>query len=162
MRVANSIAALCVALLGITVIALARQLPYDAEYGPGAGFLPFWLGVTLVVLSGFLLRDAWRKQTSHDAVVGDDASSSAAFLQFGPGALTTWLVFLASAVIVSVFFEQLGFALSTGSFMLVTMRWTARQGWLSTIAFALITPIVLYLGFVKLLMVPLHLGPAGF
>ena len=44
MRVSETIAALCITLLGITTIALARQLPYEAEYGPGPGFLPFWLG----------------------------------------------------------------------------------------------------------------------
>jgi hypothetical protein len=38
----------------------------------------------------------------------------------------------------------------------------ARQGWLSTIAMAVITPVVLYLGFVRFLMVPLQLEPAGF
>ena len=58
MRVSETIAALCITLLGITTIALARQLPYEAEYGPGPGFLPFWLGVTFVVLSVFLLRGA--------------------------------------------------------------------------------------------------------
>jgi hypothetical protein len=162
MRVANMIAALCIALLGVTVVALARQLPYDAEYGPGPGFLPFWLGVALVILSAFLLRDAWRIKALIDATTDDNVGGSPAFLQFSPGALIPWLIFLASSVIVAVFFEQLGFALATGLFMLVTMRWVARQGWLSTIAMAVITPAVLYLAFVRFLMVPLQLEPAGF
>src|SRR3990170_1204179 len=57
-RVSETIAALFITLLGITTVTLARQLPYEAEYGPGPGFLPFWLGVTFVILSVFLLRDA--------------------------------------------------------------------------------------------------------
>ena len=61
MRVAETIAALCVTLLGVITIALARQLPYQAEYGPGPGFLPLWLGATLVVLSVFLLRSALKE-----------------------------------------------------------------------------------------------------
>jgi hypothetical protein len=163
MRVANAIAALCVALLGLIVIVLARQLPYDAEYGPGPGFLPFWLGLALVVLSVFLLRDALRMPRSNEAKVADDDSDGpGAFLEIAPGAMAPWLIFLASTIIIAVFFEQLGFALATGLFMLVTMRWVARQGWLSTIALTVITPIVLYLGFVKFLMVPLQLEPAGF
>lgn len=162
MRVANTIAALCVALLGITTIGLARQLPYDAEYGPGAGFLPFWLGVTLALLSVFLLRDAWKRPAPNDAVASGETSGSATFFDFTPGALTPWLIFLGSAVLVSVFFEHLGFALSIGLFMLITMRWTARQSWLWSIALALITPIVFYLVFVTFLMVPLQLEPAGF
>jgi putative tricarboxylic transport membrane protein len=155
-RVADTIAALCVALLGATVIALARQLPYEAEYGPGPGFLPFWLGVALVVLSVFLLREARATRTSNE---GDVQSG---FAQFAPGALRPWLIFFASTLAVSLFFEQLGFGLAIGLFMFVTMRWVARQSWRSTILFALLTPTVLYLGFVRILMVPLPLQPAGF
>ena len=162
MRVANLIAALCVAAFGITVIALARQLPYDAEYGPGPGYLPFWLGVALVILSVFLLRDAWRMQQPGEDAAAGGGGGPASFLELSPGALTPWLIFLVSTVIVSVFFEQLGFALSVGLFLVVTMRWAARQGWVSTIAVAVITPIVLYIGFVRFLLVPLQLGPAGF
>jgi hypothetical protein len=46
--------------------------------------------------------------------------------------------------------------------MLITMRWVVRQSWLATVALALATPIVLYLGFVRILMVPLPLAPPGF
>ena len=162
MRVANIVAALCVALFGALVIALARQLPYDAEYGPGPGFLPLWLGAALVLLSAFLLRDALKTQTPDDAVGDDEERGPAAFLQFAPQALMPWLIFLASTVIFSLFFEQLGFGLATGLFMLVTMRWVAHQSWQATIVLAIATPIVLYIGFARFLMVPLSLEPAGF
>lgn len=162
MRVADTIAALCVALLGATAIALSRQLPYEAEYGPGPGFLPFWLGVTLVVLSVFLLREARAARTIEDTSPDTEGDTQSGFARFAPGALTPWLVFFVSTVAVSVFFEQLGFGLSVGLFMFVTMRWVAGRSWLSTIIFALVTPIVLYLGFVRILMVPLPLQPAGF
>lgn len=162
MRAADTIAAFCVALLGATTIALARRLPYDAEYGPGPGFLPFWLGVALVVLSGFLLQDALKKEalaaTPADAKGGD----SSGFFQFAPRALIPWLIFLVSTVAVSLLFERLGFVLSIGLFMLITMRWVAHQSWPSTMLLAVGTPFVLYLGFVRLLMVPLPLAPAGF
>lgn len=159
MRVADAVAALCVALLGITTIALARQLPYDAEYGPGPGFLPLWLGATLLVLSVFLLRGALRAG-AHPEADGDDGREG--FLQFAPGALTPWLIFFASTVAVSLLFDRLGFGLSVGLYMLVTMRWVVRQSWLATIGLAIATPLVLYLGFVRILMVPLPLAPPGF
>jgi putative tricarboxylic transport membrane protein len=162
MRVANAIAALCVALLGIIVAVLARQLPYDAEYGPGPGFLPFWLGVTLIVLSVFLLRDALRMPNTSEARAPGDTDGAEPFLEIGPGAMAPWLIFVASMAVFAVLFEQLGFALATGLFMLVTMRWVARQSWLSTIVFSVITPVTLYIGFAKVLLVPLQLAPAGF
>jgi putative tricarboxylic transport membrane protein len=160
-RVSETIAALCVTLLGITTIALSRQLPYEAEYGPGPGFLPFWLGVTFVVLSVFLLRSAL-KLPAHPEPADDDAHSRSGFFQFAPGAFTPWLIFFISTIAVSLVFERLGFAVSIGLFMLVTMRWVARQSWPSTIAFALATPVTLYLAFVRILMVPLPLMPPGF
>ena len=160
MRVADTVAPLCVALLGATAVALARQLPYEAEYGPGPGFLPFWLGVALIVLAVLLLREAWMARQPSDAAEGAVVATPASFLQFGSGALTPWLIFLASTIAVSLFLELLGFWLSIALFMFVTMRWVAGQSWRSTIAFAIVTPVVFYLGFVRLLMVPLPMQPA--
>jgi putative tricarboxylic transport membrane protein len=159
-RVAETIAAICVALLGLVTIALARQLPYEAEYGPGPGFLPLWLGATLVVLSVFLLRNALGQpaQSASAAAAGDQL---ARFFQFAPGALAPWLVFFVSTIAAALLFERLGFALAIGLYMLVTMRWVARQNWLSTIALAVATPFVLYLLFVRILRVPLPLEPPG-
>jgi putative tricarboxylic transport membrane protein len=161
-RVADAVAALCVALIGATTIALARQLPYEAEYGPGAGFLPFWLGVVLLVLAVFLLRDARIERAHGGGAEGPGADPPAAFARFAPGAFVPWLVFFVSTVAVSLLFDRLGFALSVALFMLLTMRWVAHMPWPSTVAFALATPVVLYLLFVRILMVPLPLQPAGF
>jgi putative tricarboxylic transport membrane protein len=161
-RIAEIVAALCVALFGATTIALASQLPYGADYGPGPGFLPFWLGITLVVLSAFLLRDAVRTPSDADSAEDRDAADPVPFFHFVPGAFTPWLIFVVSTVTVSLLFERLGFALSTGLFMLVTMRWIARQSWRSTILFAVVTPIVLYIGFVRILKVPIPLEPVWF
>ena len=91
-----------------------------------------------------------------------ERGSRETFFQFSPGARTSWLIFFVSTIAVSLFFERLGFALSIGLFMLVTMRWVARQSWPSTIALALATPIVLYLGFARILKVPIPLAPPGF
>lgn len=162
MRVAETIAALCVTLLGITTMALARQLPGAAEYEPGPGFLPFWLGVTLVVLSVFLLRNALRLQQISHAVPADaEGDDPAHFFQLAPGALVPWLIFFASTIAVSLLFERLGFALAIGLYMLITMRWVARQSWVWTLILAVATPIVLFFIFVRILRVPLPFAPPG-
>ena len=44
--------ALCT-LFGALWIATALGLPYMGDFAPGSGFLPFWLGACLVVLSAF-------------------------------------------------------------------------------------------------------------
>ena len=161
MRVADTVAALCVALLGAIAVALARQLPYEADYGPGAGFFPLWLGVALIVLSVFLLRDA-RKPVAAAVDTANVDGGPSRFLDFAPGAFTPWLIFFLCTVAVSILFDRLGFALSIGLFMFVTMRWVANQRWLATILLTIVTPIVLYVMFVRILMVSLPLWPPGF
>ena len=47
---ANLIAGMAVLLLGIAGAGLAwTTLPYTGEFGPGPGFLPFWLGMVLAI-----------------------------------------------------------------------------------------------------------------
>jgi putative tricarboxylic transport membrane protein len=113
-----------------------------------------------VILSVFLVRNALQEQAPA-ASADTESDRPPGFLRFAPGAFAPWLIFFVSTLAVSLLFERLGFGLSIGLFMLVTMRWVARQSWLSTIVLALATPIVLYLGFVRILMVPLPLAPPG-
>ena len=101
----------------------------EAEYGPGPGFLPFWIGVVLVVLSGFLFIEARREDLRVDESPEGEGDSRSAFLEFAPGAFGPWAIFFVSTLAVSLLFERLGFALSVGLFMLVTMRWVARRRW---------------------------------
>ena len=119
--------------------------------------------MTFVVLSVFLLREALNLRVGAPPAPADgERDRRETFFQFAPGARTSWLIFFAITIAVSLLFERLGFALSIGLFMLVTMRWVARQSWPSTIALTLATPIVLYLGFARILMVPIPLAPPGF
>jgi hypothetical protein len=109
------------------------------------------------------LRNALKLQQVAHAVPADAGGAGAArFFQIAPGALMSWLIFFASTIAVSLLFERLGFALAISLYMLVTMRWVARQSWVSTVILAVTTPIVLFLIFVRVLRVPLPLAPPGF
>ena len=109
--------------------------------------------------SQFLLRSALKEErTLHRLMPRREPGG---LFSVRTGAFTPWLIFFVSTLAVSLLFQRLGFGLSIGLFMLVTMRWVARQSWLSTIVMALATPIVLYLGFVRILMIPLPLAPPG-
>ncbi len=159
MRRAEYIAALLLGLLGLATIYFSLELPYSADYGPGAGFLPLWLGIALVILSPII---HWNARTSPvENVVTDetDVVAPPALLPVDPVARRTWLIFIAGTAAVVVLFEQLGLILAIGLYMLVTMRWVARRTWLSTIAFAVLSPLVFYLLFVSFLSVALPIGP---
>ncbi len=63
---ANVIAGVAVFLLGVATTVLAwTTLPYSGEFGPGPGFLPVWLGITLMVCAlPVLIADIRRAVTS--------------------------------------------------------------------------------------------------
>ena len=42
----------------------STRLTYMAEFTPGPGFMPFWVGVVLALLSCFLLFDTFRRKPS--------------------------------------------------------------------------------------------------
>ena len=49
---ANIIAGVAVFLLGVATTVLAwLTLPYTGDFGPGPGFVPLWLGITLMACS---------------------------------------------------------------------------------------------------------------
>lgn len=45
----------------------SKKFDYLTEFTPGPGFLPYWVGVVLAILSCWLLFDTfWRKQSKED------------------------------------------------------------------------------------------------
>lgn len=42
----------------------STRLTYMAEFTPGPGFMPFWVGVILAILSCFLLFDTFRRKAT--------------------------------------------------------------------------------------------------
>ena len=54
------VAGLLCGLFAVLWIATALGLPYLGDYAPGSGFLPFWLGVCLLVLSAIYIVTSLR------------------------------------------------------------------------------------------------------
>lgn len=44
----------------------SRQFHYLTDFTPGPGFLPFWVGVILAILSCYLLYDTFRRKPSKE------------------------------------------------------------------------------------------------
>jgi len=65
MRRADQITGIFMLTFSCIVAYASWQMPQRVEFGPGMGFLPFWLGVLMAVLSALLLIDAsMRKHAS--------------------------------------------------------------------------------------------------
>ncbi len=62
MRRAEMIVCVVFVLLGAHVVQQATLLPYSEKYGPGPGFMPFWLGWAFIAFA--VLREsqlhAWK------------------------------------------------------------------------------------------------------
>jgi putative tricarboxylic transport membrane protein len=113
---------------------------------PGPGFFPFGLAIVLIVLSLALIFLHWKK----------DLTSS----PFWPG--RSWLrplLGVAILVFYALFFDRMGFILTTFLFLIIWMWVIERLRWLTILSISIGTTVALYLIFNLFLEVPL---PPGF
>lgn len=142
--------ALGFALFGAVWAAMALRLPYMGAVAPGSGFLPFWLGLTLMALSLALLLRLWR---SRGAV---PEAPSAPFGWRKPALVAAGLFLCIGAI------PWLGFLLAVGCYLVVLMRWIEARPWIPSLAVGLGTPMLLVVLFRLWLGVPLPRNVFGF
>ena len=142
-------------LFSVLVIVAALALPYWTANAPGPGFLPFWLGVLLAGASiGMFARTiamgGGRTEREDQSWLPDRVTTFRVATVVALTAGTAGLSLLAGVVVAS------------GVFMGVTLAYLrpghARANWVA----AILTPIVVWLLFVRWLAVPLPAGPFGF
>lgn len=135
-------------VMAVLFAAKAGDLKYMDEFAPGAGFLPFWLGMILAALVVVFLLSA-RATAAEEKAAASRAPRK---------------VFAVSAGLVAcvALIETLGFALGIAAFVVYLVRWIERRSWVSAIGLAAGTALMLYLIFRAWLSVPLPQGPWGF
>jgi putative tricarboxylic transport membrane protein len=144
---ADRIAALLLVVFGIFITLEARALPYWSGSAPGPGFVPFWLGVLLVAASAMLAARKTRPAFIVDATGAPRIRPSVIVALTAGAALLTLVT---------------GFVVASGVFMAATLTYLrpghARSNWIA----AFVTPLAVWLVFVRWLGVPLPAGPLGF
>jgi len=148
MWLANIIGGVAVFLLGMATMAAAwLTLPYSGEFGPGPGFVPFWLGLTLTVCS-------------IPVIVADMRKTERSGKLFRPETRQCLKV-LALIVLVFLSLPILGFsaglALITGG----GMRLLGKHGWAACTATAIGTAVCIHYLFGQWLTIPLPKGMIG-
>jgi hypothetical protein len=133
-------------LFGVLWIATASGLPYMGEFAPGSGFLPLWLGVCLVALSGVHVLSCLRRQAPH-MPTGRWRKVLAVALG----------LFVCVAVI-----EPLGFVVAVGAYLLFLLRAVEKEPWRTSLGVTVGAVGVLFALFHVWLHVPLPKGPWGF
>ncbi len=113
MKRLHQTAALSFVFMGILIVWESRNLKYYTSLGPGAGFLPFWVGAALTALSCI-----WLVQLSF----GPAGNLPGRFLPDRAGGKQVLIIFGALVVCVALL-APLGFSLTMFGFM-VFLLWS--------------------------------------
>lgn len=146
MKKADLITSTVLLVLSGYVIQEAWRMPPSASFGPGAGFLPFWLGVALAVFATILFVSAWRRQATED-------DSKPVFP--GKQALLGIALILVGLAGYILLIEVLGYLMDTFLFIVFLMKVVEREKWRLTLMVAVSTTAALFIIFEFLLKIKL-------
>jgi putative tricarboxylic transport membrane protein len=144
----DQVSALLWLIVGIVVLIGSLDLRYRDEYGPGPGFLPFWLGLGLIFLGLMLLARAifGRKDKEEDISL----PSKYATLQMSLVMVGFFgFVFLG---------DKVGFLPCIGLMFLFLLAVVERRGWKFSLAMSLISALFFWVVFEVGLKLRLPLG----
>ncbi len=152
MRRADQITGIIMLIFSVAVMEGGRRMPPSNTFGPGAGFLPFWLGVAMALLAIILLVTATREP----AMAGGPSPFPTgrpvvAILETG-GALAAFILLL----------EPLGFLVAIALLTAFLLRVVEREGWTTTLVVAVANAAGLYIVFKIMLGVSLPKNLFGF
>jgi putative tricarboxylic transport membrane protein len=152
MRRADQITGIIMLVFAVAVMEGGRRMPPSNTFGPGAGFLPFWLGMAMALLSVILLVSATRAPA--------EAGDRSPFPRGRPVvAILETVVALAAFMLL---LETLGFLVATALLTAVLLRVVEREGWGITVVVGVANAAGLYVVFQFLLGVSLPKSLFGF
>lgn len=143
---ADSVAALGFLATGAFYLWQATKYPYTAESGVGAGFLPFWIGLALILGALLLLyrATASRIESAGEATPGRGQA----------------LLLIGCMVAFLVAMDRLGMLISVFAFTALS-TWLLGLRWWGAIAAATGLAALIHVLFQRWLGVPLPIGPLG-
>jgi divalent metal cation (Fe/Co/Zn/Cd) transporter len=144
------LAGLLLAILGVFILRESLDLGYTSDFGPGPGFLPFWLGIIISVFSALLIFVTLRKASSAEdtrAEASGDPRRS----------LISWIAMVLTVPLLIRLGFYASFAILT-AFLVLTME---RRSAAVAIAVAVGCASGFYLIFSLALGVPLPSPPWG-
>lgn len=124
------------------------RLSLDTIHNPGPGFVPFFLGLSLALLSllSFMVPD---RQVKPEAFWNNLERGKSIFFIFA--GLGIYLVLLSIA----------GFFIDTFLLMIYLMKFSGEKGYKRALVTSALTMVFIYFLFYKLLSIPLPKGMVG-
>jgi putative tricarboxylic transport membrane protein len=153
MKKADMITGVVLLALSGFVIQDSLRMPASATFGPGAGFLPFWLSVLLALFATILFVSAWRRPATKK-------DSEAIFP--GKQALIAITLVLVGLAVYIFLIEVLGYLADTFLFIVFLMKAVERENWRLTLMVAVGATAVLFITFQILLQITLPSNMFGF
>jgi hypothetical protein len=142
-------------VLGAVLLLFAIYIGYEstlietgADFGIGAGFMPFWLSVGLGISSAALLGRA--------VVLPADRFPPLFFIDRAGWMRVVWV--FAGYLLAVVVMKPLGILISLAALMVTTMPAFGSRSWKTIVLAAILTPLCIYLVFGQWLKVDLPMG----
>lgn len=149
----EAIVGVIIFLFGLVTTVLSLTMPIGTFRTAGTGMFPLLLGILLMILSGiFVLKTFFRgKENQVKKEASIESSDSPRQL----------ILFLGTMVLVTLFFNKLGYPLSALLLMLALLRVLGVKRWTLTLPLSFMTAVVCYFLFVHWLQIPLPKGWIG-
>jgi len=158
---AEKVSSIALIVFGLFVAYYSRQyLKLGIMITPGAGFLPYWIGIALAVLGALWFLETFLARTGSGAGgEGSDAGDAAAEGKSPRGRiLTKFLPGVLLVILYAWLFEKAGYIVSSALFMVGWQKVVEKEGWLKTAVIAVLSAGCMYALFSYLLKVYLPTG----
>jgi hypothetical protein len=155
MRKANLGVAIFLFVIGAIVMYDSVRLGFRWEpgFGPGAGYLPFYLSLGVLVCTGIIILKQIM-QLSKAGIAGDKR-----LIQEGGVKPILWVLLPSTAMVALTSIVGLHFAAFV--FLLFYMRAVGKIGWLACALVSVLFPVGMYIVFDRLFLIPLPGGMLG-
>jgi len=155
MRKANLGVAIFLFLIGAIVMFDAVRLGFRwvPGFGPGAGYLPFYLALGILVCTGISIVKQIR-QLSKEGIVGDKR-----LIQEGGLKPILWVLIPSTVMVILTSIIGLHFAAFV--YLFFYMRKVGDIGWLECALVSILFPVGMYLVFDRFFLIPLPDGILG-
>lgn len=161
MNRAEKVSSIVLIAFGLFVAFYSRQyLKLGKMITPGAGFLPYWIGIALAVLGAIWFLNTLlsrrgsgaggEERVAVNAAVETKAMRGRILSKFLPGVLLV--------ILYAWLFEKAGYLVSTALFMFGWQKLVEKEGWLKTAVIAVLSAGCMYALFSYLLKVYLPTG----
>lgn len=155
MRKANLGVAIFLFVIGAIVMYDAVRLGWrwDPGSGPGAGYLPFYLSLGVLVCTGIIIVKQIL-QLSKAGIAGDKR-----LIQEGGLKPILWVLLPSTAMVALT--SIVGLHIAAFVFLLFYMRAVGKIGWLACALVSVLFPVGMYIVFDRLFLIPLPDGMLG-